>query len=159
MRSLSNHRLKRPASCVEGTACSVTTTSRSPLARASPASTVWRQPDAGDVQHGQLLAHLAHRTADFRPKTHVLAESVLVTLDGIAIGILLFVIEHVRRAVLGQERHLFSAYYPPCYRFLLCHGSLLARDRYLPRVLPGVLCSLGSSSPERNVSSKCSLQA
>src|SRR5215213_10684188 len=104
----------------------MTTTYRSSLARAPLASTIWRQLDAGDVHHSQLLAHLAYGTADVGPNTHVLAESVLVGLDSIAVGILLLVIEHVGGAVLGQERHPFPPYYSPCAHFLLYHDLLPA---------------------------------
>src|SRR5215218_3034489 len=111
MRSASSHRLKRSAVWGGDTAGSATTTSCSSLARESPASTPG-QLDVGDVHHGQLLAHVGYRTGDFHVTAHVLAESVLVGLEGVDIIGILFVIQDVRRAVLGQERHLFPPYHP-----------------------------------------------
>ena len=46
------------------------------------------------LHHGQLPTHIAYRTADFRPKTDILAKSVLVALDGITVVVILLVIEH-----------------------------------------------------------------
>src|SRR5215211_8358615 len=101
-------------------------TSCAPLAHQSPASTT-RQSDVGDVHHEQLPAHVGYRTGDFHVAAHVLAEPVSVALEGVDIIGILFVIKYVRRAVLGQERQLFPPYYPPCGRFLLCHGLLPAQ--------------------------------
>ena len=67
--------------------------------------------EAGHIHHGQLLAYVDERTANFRLQTHVCAVPVPVALDRIALAGFLVVIEDVGSAVLRQERHLFSAYY------------------------------------------------
>jgi hypothetical protein len=69
-----------------------------------------RYLDTGDGHHGQLPADIGYRTGDFRMEAHVLAESVLVALEGADIIVSPFVIKDVRRAVLGQERYLFPPY-------------------------------------------------
>jgi hypothetical protein len=75
---------------------------------------------------GYFPANVDNRARNFHAEVHVPTESVLLALEGMDVTIILFVIEGVRCAVLGQERDLLAPY-----------PSLRSHLTQPPRMIPG----------------------